>query len=104
VTRLKEIGQWMGRNGEAIYGAGAGPVRQDQLRSTQKDRAIYLFLLDWPPALSLALKDRVESAVLLSDPSRPGLNFRQTGAELKIELPTNRPESGVSVIALAPGV
>jgi alpha-L-fucosidase len=100
VTRLKEIGQWMGRNGEAIYGCGPGPVRADKLRSTKKGNTVYLLLFDWPSQLTVKMTERVKRAYLLSDPAHPELKFRQTGNALSFALPSPRPEQSVSVVAL----
>jgi alpha-L-fucosidase len=100
VIRLHEIGEWMKRNSEAIYGATAGPVRTDKLRSTQKPGAIYLMPLDWPATISTKIKDRVKKVSLLSDPEHPPLKFQQTGDDLSIEIPSKQPERSVSVLRL----
>ncbi len=100
VTRLKEIGQWMGRNGEAIYGAGPGPVRSDKLCSTRKGQMVYMHLFDWPAQLSVKMKERVKRAFVLSDPEKPGLEFQQAVGVLTIALPSKRPELSVSVVAV----
>lgn len=48
-TRLKEIGAWLAKNGESIYGTQAGPIAPRPWGvSTVKDRKIYLHILDWP--------------------------------------------------------
>ena len=42
VNILNEVGKWMDKNGESIYGAGAGSLkRQDWGRYTQKGNSIY---------------------------------------------------------------
>jgi len=100
VTRLREIGSWLGRNGESIYGAGSGPARGRGLRSTRKGNTVFLQLFNWPKQLTVKMKERVKRGYLLSDPARPELKFRQAGNELTIELPANRPEQSVSVAAV----
>jgi len=48
-TRLKEIGAWLAKNGESIYGTQAGPIAPRPWGvSTARDRRIYLHILDWP--------------------------------------------------------
>jgi alpha-L-fucosidase len=50
VERLQEIGQWMTRNGEAIYGTKQSPVRRLSFngRCTVKGNTLYLHVFDWP--------------------------------------------------------
>ena len=46
VDRLKEIGEWLKRNGESIYGTRGGPWKPNgSLASTRRDRTIYLHML-----------------------------------------------------------
>ena len=47
VRILKEIGKWMSRNGEGIYGCGAsGMPRPDFGRITQKGNKLYYHIFD----------------------------------------------------------
>jgi alpha-L-fucosidase len=49
VTRLKEIGQWMSKYGESIYGTRGGPISPRPWGAmTQKKGVVYAHLLDWP--------------------------------------------------------
>ena len=55
VTRLQEIGRWMEKNGESLYGTRGGPVSPRPWGvTTQKDNRVYVHLLDWEDE-SLAL-------------------------------------------------
>ncbi len=72
VERLKEMGAWLSKNGDAVYGTRGGPWKPSyQMVSTRKGDRIYLHLLskmDGPisvPALPVAIK----SAKLLNGPS-----------------------------------
>jgi alpha-L-fucosidase len=49
VERLLEIGQWMSRNGEAIYGTKQSPVRRLSFngRCTVKGNTLYLHVFEW---------------------------------------------------------
>lgn len=47
--RLREIGQWMDKNGESIYGTRGGPWKPSKtITSTRKGNTIYVHILDWP--------------------------------------------------------
>lgn len=47
VERLREIGQWLAQYGESIYGTRGGPFpRGDYGASTQRDRTVYVHVLD----------------------------------------------------------
>ena len=47
IKSLKEIGDWVKVNGETIYGTTRGPIDPtDEIASTQKDKTIYIHLLD----------------------------------------------------------
>ncbi len=68
VARLKEMGEWMAKNGESIYGTRGGPWKPTkEMVSTRKDDVVYVHVLKWPgesitlPALP---KKIVSSSVL----------------------------------------
>jgi len=68
-TRLQEMGQWLGRNGESIYGTRGGPVPPRPWGvTTQKGNTVYVHLLDWEDeAIALpALGGKIASARLLA--------------------------------------
>ncbi len=49
VDRLVVVGEWLGRNGEAVFGTRPGPVQGlDWCRSTMRAGKVYLHLFDWP--------------------------------------------------------
>ncbi len=78
VVRLKEIGEWMQKNGESIYGTSASPFyKLPWGRCTQKqtDKGIrlYLHVFDWPKNGELripGLKTRFSDVYLLSNPNQ----------------------------------
>ncbi len=48
VSRLTEIGQWLDRRGEAVYGTRGGPIAPRPWGvTTQKGDRVYLHILDW---------------------------------------------------------
>ncbi len=49
VDRLKEMGQWLGKYGESIYGTRGGPFKPGSWgASTCKGDRIYIHVFDWP--------------------------------------------------------
>lgn len=67
-TRLREMGAWLERYGESIYGTRGGPFAPAPWGvSTQRDGVVYVHVLDWnAPVLALPeIPGRVRSARLL---------------------------------------
>jgi alpha-L-fucosidase len=99
--RLRAIGDWLTLNGDSIYGTTYGPIQGvTSLRTTANDKSIYVHIFDWPTAACeiTGIEARVLSARLLAN-GRP-LAFRQTEGKLTIDVPSQPPDSNVSVIAL----
>ncbi len=85
--RLREMGAWLSKHGESIYGTRGGPYRPtSQYASTRKDDTIYIHILKWNgdslvlPALP---KRVVESDLLTGGEAR----VEQTADALRITVP-----------------
>jgi alpha-L-fucosidase len=107
VERLKEIGQWMKLNNEAIYATSASPFKRLPWgRCTQKsaggDVTLYLHVFNWPTdghLLVPGLKNTPKSAYLLAD-SRKTLTT-DCGAEgVIVSLPAAAPDRVSSTVVL----
>ena len=84
---LKEVGAWLAKNGEAIYGTRGGPWKTAKaVASTRKGNTIYLHVLKSEngrveiPALPATIK----SATLLAGGS---VKFSQKDGKLGLEIP-----------------
>ncbi len=69
VGRLQEMGAWLAKNGESIYGTRGGPWKSTQtLASTRRGNVVYLHVLRWQGEnLTLpSLPVKVRSASVLS--------------------------------------
>jgi alpha-L-fucosidase len=90
-TRLAEMGTWLGKNGESIYGTRGGPITPRPWGvTTQKGNKTYVHVLDWPDDLLVlpGWPKPVKSAVLLGS-GRPiqfqvALTQSQYGAAVSV--------------------
>ncbi len=102
VERLREIGEWMRVNGEAIYGTQAGPFESLPWgRCTVRGSSLFLHVFDWPKDGRLVvpgLGSAVESARLLG--SGDSLAARRQGSDVVVTLPATAPHPAVSVVEL----
>lgn len=113
-ARLKTIGKWLKKNGEAIYGADAGPYPHELSwgSMTQKfdgtNTELYLSVVDWPESGELELygiDNQIRGATLLVSGKSLASASRfnpETGMNtLTITLPRKAPDDFVSVIKLS---
>ena len=108
VERLREIGDWMHVNGEAIYDTSAGPFGK-QLpwgRCTAKveggNTTLYLHVFDWPADGKLfvpGLQNKVKTAYLLADSSHR-LKTKASPEGVTISLPGDAPDKISSTVVL----
>lgn len=86
VTRLRAVGQWLSRYGDAIYGTRGGPVKPaDWGVTTQKGERIFVHVLHWTsPLLALPpLPIRGAHELLTGVP----VTFTQTSDGVVLKLP-----------------
>jgi alpha-L-fucosidase len=99
-TRLQEIGRWLERNGDSIYGTRGGPVSPRPWGvTTQKDNKVYVHLLDWEDeALALPpLPGKVAAARMLVGGAP--VTFREDAGGVVLRVPkTGRDELDTVVI------
>lgn len=106
IQSLKEMGDWMKVNGEAIYATKAGPLQSLAWgRCTKKENAegtvLYLSVFNWPAEGKLLLpgiQNAAANAVLLADKSV--WKTENTADGIIIHLPAKAPDAVASVIKL----
>lgn len=106
VQALKEIGDWMKVNGEAIYATKAGPLEplpwgRCTKKESGKGTALYLSIFDWPvdgKLLVPKLTNEVVAASLLANGIK--CNAVNTSEGIVITLPAQAPDINASVVKL----
>lgn len=104
VARLREMGAWLERYGESIYGTRGGPLAPDLWGvTTQREGTVYVHVLDWNgPILALPpLSGPVRSARLLRDGSAVKFEDREDG--LLLSLPARGDEVIDEIVVLEVG-
>jgi alpha-L-fucosidase len=102
VERLKEMGQWIARNGSSVYGTRAGPVPpRDWGATTQRNDTVFVHVLNWRDRqLSLPpITLRVGSAKMLG--SSITVPFTQSEAGVVLTLPPMSGEQPDRIVVLA---
>ena len=101
---LDELGDWLGRNGEAIYGTQRSNLHPSWGECTRKDNAknsiLYLCVFEWPSDGKLCLEGNfvAKHATLLVDETSLPVNMRNNS--LEILLPKEMPDKVATVIRL----
>ncbi|MBO7214374.1 MAG: alpha-L-fucosidase [Clostridia bacterium] len=91
ISRLKEIGAWLEKYGESIYGTRGGPIKVDQRGgTTNKDNVMYFHVFDWSDdEIYMPAKGNPEVTCL----NGFKVNVRKEGDYLAISIPfENRQE------------
>jgi alpha-L-fucosidase len=100
VERLKQIGAWLSRYGESIYGTRGGPFKPGKYGvSTQRGNTVYLHIRDWsedPLKLPAIPAKIVRSRVLTGGKAE----VRQTAAGIEISVPKGDRRPIDTVVAL----
>lgn len=111
ITRLQDMGRWLRKNGEAIYGNTglALPTNQhDWGKLTTKmvkgKQMVYAHIFNWPLDHTLrisGISSSPSSMVLWNDNgTKTKLSFEQTGPLIHVTLPATQTNPFVSVVAL----
>lgn len=107
VFRLQEIGHWMEKNGESIYGTVAGPFfKLPWGRCTQKiknqETILYLHVFEWPKDQTLrvpGISARIKDVYLVSNPKQK-FGFLFEDGDLLIRTPNATFDPVNTVIAV----
>lgn len=103
-TRLREIGEWLSRYGESIYGTRGGPIAPRPWGvTTAKGNKVYIHILDWQDdSLALPpLPGRVTAAHFLKDGSRAEVSQGNDGLVLRIPASAHDDLDTIAVLELS---
>jgi alpha-L-fucosidase len=106
VRCLTQIGSWMAKYGESIYGSQASPFRLLKFfgRVTRKQNRLFVHVFDWPADGRLALpglRTPVSKAYLMGDAANALPHQRQSATdEVVLSLPEKAPDPIDSVIVV----
>ena len=102
IDRLKEMGEWLQINGQAVYGTRGGPFKPtDYMVSTRKENNIYLHLLKHPGTdFSLPFYKGIKVNQVRFLTNEQTLAFVQHKESIDIILPDSMPDQVASVIVL----
>jgi alpha-L-fucosidase len=101
VERLQQMGGWLSKYGESIYGTRGGPVPPRPWgATTRKGNTVYVHVLNWPDqVLALpAMPSKVRTAKFLKDGSPAQFAENEFGLLLKI--PAGARDEYDTVVAL----
>ena len=106
IERLKEIGAWMDKNGESVYGTSASPFfkipwGRCTKKATEEGIKLYLHVFDWPDngeILVPGLKSKVSRASLLATGEK--LKVSTSGGDVLVTVPTESPDDIDAVVVL----
>ncbi len=102
ITRLREVGEWMDVNHDAIYGTKASPFSYLPWgRATLKGQIVYLHVTEWPAdrILKVPLQNKPLKAYLLADPGTK-LEMTKEADHITIKVPAQAPGGNLSIVAL----
>jgi alpha-L-fucosidase len=112
-ARLKIMGEWLGKNREAIYGTQAGPYPHQiswgsiTQRKEEGNTSLYLNVVDWPETgkfTLFGLNNKVQNASLLATGEAIGFKSKFDAFSgqniITLDIPKNPPDEYVSVIKL----
>jgi alpha-L-fucosidase len=101
IERLKEMGEWLARYGDGVYGTRGGPFKPGKWgASTCKENRVYLYVMNWPeegPLELPAVEMKISGSKLLSGGT---LDLRQTGDAVTVDVSADDRDEVATVIEL----
>ncbi|MDE3098924.1 MAG: alpha-L-fucosidase [Verrucomicrobiota bacterium] len=104
VNDLKQIGNWMAVNGDAIYGTSASPFKRQPSwgRVTCKGDTLYLHVFDWPKdgTLFLPVPQKTVMGAYLPADREVSISIEAAKGGIHVTLPPRAPDSIDTVVVV----
>lgn len=107
VSRLEDLGKWLGHYGQAVYGntgVGLRPTQHDWGKMTKSGKDVYLHVFNWPLDQNLRVSGistpPKSVQLLLQNGQTRALNFEQHGPLIHIKVPKRPADGHNSVIKM----
>lgn len=110
VSRLEDIGKWLTKNGEALYGNTGVELRSSQhdwgkltTKTIDGKQIVYAHIFNWPLDHTLRISGITSAPSkieLIKDNGRETLTAQQTGPLMHIQVPSTQSDRYVSVVKL----
>jgi alpha-L-fucosidase len=101
VQRLKEIGDWLAKNGESVYATRGGPFLPGTYGvSTYRAQKIYVHVLDWKGATKLLLPAIPAKVVRTSSLTGGEATVSQTDQGVEISVPASNQNDTDTIVVL----
>lgn len=110
ISRLEDIGKWLNKHGESIYGATGLDLRANQhdwgyltTKITGKQTKVYAQVFNWPldGVLRISgIKTKPAKISIQGTTDNKNLKFEQIGSILHVHLPNKQTDNYVSTIAI----
>jgi alpha-L-fucosidase len=101
VTRLNEIGAWLAKNGESVYGTRGGPFSPRPWGAvTQKGNKLYVHVLDWQDeVLAMPAVQGVKTASIMA--SGAAVDVKQVPGATLLRIPAAQRDPVDTVVVLS---
>lgn len=106
ISRLNDIGQWLNKYGEAVYGAKGTPLRArnfDWGYLTSHNNNVYAHVFNWPLDKKLRItgvRSKPKAIYALQEKKLVKLSFEQKGSIIHVDLPHTATDNFVSLVKL----
>ncbi|QOV20249.1 alpha-L-fucosidase [Blautia liquoris] len=100
--RVREIGDWLRKYGESIYGTRGGPIQPSDnvYGTTYKNDTIYLHVLDTQKFMDVTLPSISENIIACTTFNGEKCEYRQNKEGIKIRLPKERENEVDTILKL----
>lgn len=101
VERLHQIGAWLQKHGDGVYGTRGGPFKPGRWgASTCKENTVYLFVMQWPESGPLQLPPIPQKIESLSVRTGGKAVWDQSASGITLDLPAADRDPLVTVIEM----